>query len=335
MSAKLRNFFLIFGIAAIVFMAFSFEDGYEQIRQNIVSAGLYLPAVIGVWVFVYAFNAWAFQIIVNHGKHDKHLSYRHSYKLTVSGFAFSYTTPFGFGGGPYRVMELANYIGTPRAMSSVVLYSMMHILSHFCLWTTGIFVFIAFYFEKMQPWLWTLFSIYLVILLAALIVFRYGYKNGLIVKLYKICLLHIPFVKKPARKFYDKQIEAMEKVDRNTAHLLDEHPRAFWSSLACEYVARLVNCFEFFFILHAFGLAVSYADSLLILAFSSLMGNLLFFLPMQLGAREGGIAIIVKILGITTGGVGVYTSFYTRIRELFWVLVGVGLVKVGNKRIMK
>ena len=128
MSSKLRNFFLLFGIAALIVMAFSFEDGYEQIRRNIVSAGLYLPAVIGVWVFVYALNALAFQIIVNHGTHDKHLSYRHSYKLTVSGFAFSYTTPFGFGGGPYRVMELAHYIGTPRAMRSVVLYSMMHIL---------------------------------------------------------------------------------------------------------------------------------------------------------------------------------------------------------------
>ena len=89
------------------------------------------------------------------------------------------------------------------------------------------------------------------------------------------------------------------------------------------------------FILHAFGLPIGFAEALLILAFSSLMGNLLFFLPMQLGAREGGIAIIVKILGITTGGVGIYTSFYTRIRELFWVLVGVGLVKVGNKRIMR
>lgn len=335
MSSKLRNFFLLFGIAALIVMAFSFEDGYEQIRRNIVSAGLYLPAVIGVWVFVYALNALAFQIIVNHGTHDKHLSYRHSYKLTVSGFAFSYTTPFGFGGGPYRVMELAHYIGTPRAMSSVVLYSMMHILSHFCLWTTAIFVFIAFYFEKMQPWLWTLFSVYMVILLVALVVFRYGYKNGLIVKLYRICLLHTPFVKKHAKKFYDKKIEAMEKVDHDTAYLLGEHPRAFWSSLACEYLARVINCFEFFFILHAFGLPIGFAEALLILAFSSLMGNMLFFLPMQLGAREGGIAIIVKILGITTGGVGIYTSFYTRIRELFWVLVGVGLVKVGNKRIMK
>ena len=121
MKPLYRNLFLLFGVAAIVVMLFTFDVDYTQLWDNLARAGMYLPAVLGVWVFVYAFNAWAFQIIVNHGTHDKHLSYRHAYKLTVSGFAFSYTTPFGFGGGPYRVMELSSYIGTPRAMSSVVL----------------------------------------------------------------------------------------------------------------------------------------------------------------------------------------------------------------------
>ena len=333
MKPLYRNIFMLFGIGAIIVMLCTFEDGYEQIKDNILKAGLYLPAVIGIWVFVYFFNSKAFQIIVNSGKHDKHLSFRHAYKLTVSGFAFSYTTPFGFGGGPYRVMELSHYIGVPRAMSSVVLYSMMHILSHFCLWTTAVIVFVIFYTDLMTTALWTIFGIYITVFLAALLVFNYGYKNGLIVKLYSI-LLYIPFAKKPARKFYDKNLEAMQQVDRNTAYL-HEQPRAFWGSLACEYVARVINSFEFFFILMAFGLPISFADSLLILAFSSLMGNLLFFFPMQLGAREGGLALIVNILGISSAGVGVFASFYTRIRELFWIFVGVGLVKVGNKKLMK
>lgn len=333
MKPLVRNIFLLFGIVAIIIMLCTFEDGYEQIKDNILRAGLYLPAVIGVWVFVYAFNALAFQTIVNSGTHDKHLDFRHSYKLTVSGFAFSYTTPFGFGGGPYRVMELAGHIGTPRAMSSVVLYSMMHILSHFCLWTTSVFIFILFYFDKMTPALWVVFVVYLTIFCAALWVFNYGYKNGLIVKLYSI-LLKIPYAKKPARKFYDKHLEAMQQVDCNISYLRQQR-KAFWSSLFYEYVGRIINALEYYFILVAFGLSISFADAVLVLAFSSLMGNLLFFFPMQLGAREGGLALIVKILGIGTGGVGVFASFYTRIRELVWIFIGVGLVKVGNKKIMK
>lgn len=333
MKPLYRNIFMLFGVAAIIVMLCTFEDGYEQIKDNILRAGLYLPAVIGVWIFVYACNALAFQIIVNSGKHDKHLDFRHAYKLTISGFAFSYTTPFGFGGGPYRVMELAGHIGTPRAMSSVVLYSMMHILSHFCLWTTSVFIFIFFYTEMMTPALWSVFGIYLSIFVAALYIFNYGYKNGLIVKLYSI-LLKIPYAKKPARKFYDKHLEAMQQVDRNISYLREQR-KAFWSSLFYEYLGRIINSLEYFFILIAFGLDISFADAVLVLAFSSLMGNLLFFFPMQLGAREGGLALIIKLLGIGTGGVGVFTSFYTRIRELVWIFIGVGLVKVGNKKIMK
>ena len=333
MKPLYRNIFMLFGVVAIIVMLCTFEDGYEQIKDNIVRAGLYLPAVVGIWIFVYACNARAFQIIVNSGKHDKHLDFRHSYKLTVSGFAFSYTTPFGFGGGPYRVMELASHIGMPRAMSSVVLYSMMHILSHFCLWSTSVIVFIVFYYEKMTTFLWVVFSLYFAILLAALWVFNYGYKNGLIVKLYSV-LLKIPYAKKPARRFYEKNLEAMEQVDRNIAYLHTER-QAFWGSLFYEYIGRVINSMEFYFILTAFGLEVTFWDAMLVLAFSSLMGNVLFFFPMQLGAREGGLALIVKILGIGTGGLGVFASFYTRIRELFWIFVGVSLVKVGNKKLMK
>ena len=52
MKPLYRNLFLLFGIAAIIFMACTFDLDFEQLRHNIRRAGLYLPAVIGVWVFV-------------------------------------------------------------------------------------------------------------------------------------------------------------------------------------------------------------------------------------------------------------------------------------------
>lgn len=334
MKPLYRNIFLLFGVAAIIVMLCTFNVDYGMLKDKLPRIVAYMPLVVGVWVVVYACNAWAFQLIVNSGTHDKHLSFRHAYKLTVSGFAFSYTTPFGFGGGPYRVMELAGHIGTNRAMSSVVLYSMMHILSHICLWTTAIVLFIAFYTERIDPWLWSLFGICAVILALILYVFYKGYKNGLIVRLYQI-LLYIPFAKRPARKFYEKNLENMRQIDRNIAYL-HEQPRAFYGSLALEYVGRVFNAFEYFFILQAFGAPVTFCDAVLVLAFSSLMGNLLFFFPMQMGAREGGLALIIQILGYPGGaGVGLFSSFFTRFRELVWIFIGVSLVKVGNKRMMR
>ena len=313
-------------------MLCTFDVDYNQLVENLGRAGMYLPAVIGIWILVYACNAWAFQIIVNSGKHNKHLSFKHSYKLTISGFAFSYTTPFGFGGGPYRVMELSSYIGVPRAMSSVVLYSMMHILSHICLWSTAAILFAVFYTEKMTPFLWSLFGIFVIVLIIVLFVFNLCYKKGVIVNLFQP-LLYVPFFKKWSQRFYNKHIEDMKNVDNNIAYLHSQ-PRAFWFSLFSEYVGRILNSFEYYFILLSLGANLTLIDAILVLAFSSLIGNILFFLPMQLGAREGGLLLIVKILNLSAPSIGIFTSLYTRVRELFWIFVGVGLVKIGNKQIM-
>ena len=96
----------------------------------------------------------------------------------------------------------------------------------------------------------------------------------------------------------------------------------------------MVNALEYYFILLSLGVQLTFWDAVLVLAFSSLVGNILFFLPMQLGAREGGLSLIVKLLGLSAPGIGIFTSLYTRIRELFWIFVGVSLVKIGNKHIM-
>lgn len=333
MKPLYRNLFLLFGIVAIVVMLCTFDVDFAQLRSRLAQAGMYLPAVVGIWVVVYAFNARAFQLIVNSGQHDMHLSFRHSYKLTVSGFAFSYTTPFGSGGLPYRVMELGNFIGLVRATSSVVLYSMMHVLSHFCLWFSSLLLFAIYYTEKMTPFLWGFFVVFAAVFLLVISAFNVGYKRGFIAYLFNP-LLHIPFVKKPARRFYDNHRHDLQQVDANIAYLRSR-PRAFWCSLLWEYVARVTNSFEYYFILLSLGVSLSFWDAVLVLAFSSLVGNLLFFLPMQLGAREGGLSLIVKILGLSNPGIGVFTSLYTRVRELFWIFVGVSLVKIGNKRLMR
>ncbi len=329
-----RTIFLLFGIAAIIVMLATFDVDFAALRSKLPRAVAFLPAVVGVWVVVYALNAWAFQVIINSSGADKRIDLAHSLKLTISGYAFTYTTPFGFGGGPYRVMELAGHIGMNRALSSVVLYSMMHILSHFCLWATGLALFIVYYTEKMNSTLWAMTGIFAVVLFAACYVFRKGYKNGLVEKLYRL-VMHFPLFRGATRRFYDRHVDAMAQIDRNIAYL-HEQPRAFWTSLGAEYVARLVNVMEFYFILLAFGAPITYVDAVLVLALSSLIGNLLFFMPMQMGAREGGLALIIKILGYANaGGVGIFTAFFTRIRELVWIFIGVSLVKVGNKQLLK
>ena len=65
-----------------------------------------------------------------------------------------------------------------------------------------------------------------------------------------------------------------------------------------------------------------------------LFSNLIFFTPMQLGSREGGLALAVDGLHLT-GALGVYTGLITRLRELVWIAIGIMLIKIGNNKLPK
>lgn len=330
-----RNLFLAFGICALGVMLYCFPEGWTTVRENRRGILIFLPAIIGIYAVVYALYAWAFQILVNGSDHGLHMPFKHSYKLTLSAFGFTAITPFGFGGGPYRVMEIAKYIGTPRAISSVALYSMMHILSHFFLWATGCIVFLIAYRELISPWILAFIVAYLIVFIGAFTFFHYSYKHGILCKLFHL-FFYVPGLRKRSRKFYERHYDAFQTTDANIRYLY-EHPRQLWGSLVVEYAGRILTSFEFYFILLAFGLSqTSFSDALLILCFSSLVGNILYVLPLQIGAREGSLALILPLLyPVATAGIGIYTSIFTRIREIFWVIIGVALVKIGNRRIMR
>ena len=76
MKQKYRNIFLLFGIAAIVVMLCTFEMDYSELWQNLLRAGRWFPAIVGLWVFIYLLNALAWYVIIRDGRDcpycDKH-----------------------------------------------------------------------------------------------------------------------------------------------------------------------------------------------------------------------------------------------------------------------
>ncbi len=327
MSNTVRNILFVFGIVCVVLMVMHFDADGQGAAQFVNSAWPWLPIVLAVWIPVYALNGVAYRTIVNltaMSKSAPRLRYVEALRLTVSGFAFSYITPMGFGGLPYRIMELRGRFGTARATASTLLYSMTHVLSHFLLWTTAVLVFPLFYAAKMDVPLAIMFVLFLIIVVIVYYLFLRGVRSG-IAKKSLTFFTTLPLLSRFTSGLAMKYGGAAERVDEGLA-MLQRAPLEFFKALMCEYGARLVNTWEFVFILAAFGHDISYVDALMVLAFSSLVGNLFFFLPLQLGAREGGVAAIVALLGLPAV-LGIYTSFYTRVREIFWVAIGVLLIK--------
>ena len=329
MNSKFRNIFLVFGVVAVVIMLFTFDVSYDDLLNNLRRAGFYLPLVLLLWLFIYLINTLSWYIILRSGGKTSPLGFMQLYKFTVSGFALNYVTPVGLmGGEPYRIMELTPFVGMERATSSVILYVMMHIFSHFLLWLSSVFIYVCVY-----PVSWEMGIVLGLITALCLFLgtlFVKGYRHGMAVACVRMGS-HIPFLKHRVIRFSETHKEKLENIDKQIALLHQQKKSTFYSALFLEYSARIVSCLEVWLILTVLTTNVSFVNCILIVAFSSLLANLLFFLPMQLGGREGGFALAVGGLSLS-GAYGVYAALITRVRELFWIVIGLALMKIGNKK---
>lgn len=276
--------------------------GPGQLLSTLCSMPYTIAACVAVWGVGYLLNAASFRQVIGGVGGDTCPSYGRVLHLTVTGYAINYVTPFGLlGGEPWRIVRLKRYCGSERATQSVVLYSMMHIASHFCFWLLSALVVLAGVTQLTQGVsLPALVSIVIVALMLLGLFWRL-YRRGIALRF--------------MRRWVDWPL-------LNPSLLPSAH---FLRALGLELLSRLVNVIEYWIIMQALGFAeFGYLQALLVVAFSSLLANLLFFSPLQMGTREGGIFLALQYL-LPDGDllpVALTLSFATRIREFLWIAIG-------------
>ncbi len=309
-------------------MLCTFDVDFDELKRSLARAGIWFPVVVGLWVIIYLMNALAWYLIICDDRKIASISFWRIYKLTITGFALNYATPCGLmGGEPYRIMELTPHVGASKAASSVILHAMTHIFSHFCFWLFSVVLYLLMYRPDFAMAI--LLAAITAFCVAAIYFFLKGYRNGMAVKTLRL-LCHWPFVGAWARRFSNEKADTLQRIDSQIAQLHKQRRVIFLSSLALEFSARVFGCLEILLILNILTDNIDFLTCILIMAFTSLFSNAFFFSPMQLGAREGGFALSVHGLHIPSA-YGVFTGLITRVRELVWIVIGMALMKVGNK----
>ena len=335
---KARYYNLVFFLFGIVFIAYMImKIGVDTIVENIAHSGWWFPCILGSWLAVYVLNAASLSYVLQ-DKLTGVVPFRKLLKLIVCGCAMNYITPvITIGGEPYRILELKKYVGIQKATSSIIAYKLMHVLAHLIYF---LFIMLLVVFSWAAGWLTVqlklgyiiAFSVIFCALALGVWLFYGIYQYGLVVKLATFAE-KLPFLNKYISRYTEKNADVIAALDAQIVDLKRNRCRSFYNSMWAEFLSRIVAGFEIYFILLAVGSDINFLEASVVTAFASLFVNILFFVPLQVGTREGGYGLALTMLviagvnGMTSMELGIYTSLITRIREVAWILLGLILLR--------
>jgi len=327
MNNKIKTLFFIIGLGVFVFLINEF--GLDNILANLRKTGWWFVPVVGIWGVVYVINAFAWYFIID-AKTTK-LNFSSILQITISGFAINYVTPFvNLGGEPYRILVLKEKLGLNKSVASVLLYTMLHFFSHFIFWMAAILIAVATLTLSSNMKMAFVAAFVVLVLLCAFMIHRH--KNGLL-EFFLKNFSRIPGISKLTSKL-DGKTRSIEKIDDFIRDFYVKRRSSFYAALALDLTARFIAVLEFYFILQAIGIDVTLMQSFFISAGSSLIMNMFFFIPFELGAKEGGIYLVLEILKFSPA-IGVYIAIVNRLREFFWIFIGLILIQFSSKSDIK
>lgn len=331
MKLRYRIIFFLIGLAGMGVMLWQ-SDIQNTDWDNLLTPKtlLFFAGLLGLWFIIYTIHVVCYFVIL--GKDGKTIPFFSMFKISFSGFALNSVTPAGLvGGEPYRIMALKKYCSVEKASSSTLTFSLFYIVGHVTIWFTGAVV----YFALGLPGE-TVIDVLLILTAVGTTGFLFAFfisKRRGLVRPVMAFLTKIPLIKKPMRKVYDKNLNSYCEIDANIKAFRTTKAR-FWTVFLLQYLSRLLECVEYFLIFLYLGQKVNVFSGILILTMASLIGNLMFIIPMQAGSREGGMAMSLAFLNIGSG-YGVQGGLIFRARDFICIIIGISLIMFDRKKVRK
>ncbi|HEX9055165.1 MAG TPA: lysylphosphatidylglycerol synthase transmembrane domain-containing protein [Gemmatimonadales bacterium] len=324
MSRRVQLALLAAGAA--LFAGLVHRIGVAQIVANASAVGWLFGPILLLYAVAYACNTSAWRLTM--GTQAPRPGFWRTYAMTVSGFSLNFVTPMvNAGGEPYRVAALAPWLGRRRAATSVVLHKMLNSLALLLVWITALLLGLAMLPRVPAVIAPTGFALGVVSLLAAIILT--GHQRGGLQR--TLDLLHrAPLLDRLARTLEPRR-ETLAEMDRQIADFYHASPRRFWGALALEYGSRALWMVEYWLICYGVGIEVTFAQAFLIAGLSSIVQNAFFFVPYELGTKEGSLYALFDLTGLDPRA-GVYTAIVSRARDIIWIAGGLGLLAITRHR---
>jgi uncharacterized protein (TIRG00374 family) len=311
---------LLFAVGAALFALVVRRIGVEEIVRNATEVGWLFVPIMLLYGLAYALSAAAWLITM--GPESSRPSFWRVYAITVSGFSLNYVTPMvNAGGEPFRVAAVTPWLGRRPAATSVIVHRMLHTLGLLLTWITSLVL--ALFLLPASATVVGALVIALVVVTGLSLLLLRGHQHGMLEGALDV-LHRIPLIGRAAVRL-EPHRPALAKMDEQICALYREAPTRFYGALTLEFVSRMLIVVEYWLICYGVGTPVTFAQSYLITGLSSIVLNALFFIPFELGSKEGVLYLLFQLVGLDPGA-GVYSAIVSRARDILWIAGGLLLL---------
>lgn len=324
MSRKLQALLFVCGSAVFAYLVARIGVG-SLVADAARTGWMFVPIFI-LYGVVYACNAAAWWLIM--ADEPVRPPFGRTYAITVAGFSLNFVTPMvNVGGEPFKIAAMSRWLGLQRAAGSVVIYQMLHTLGILLSFLTAIVL--GAVLLPHRPALLGGLAIAFVVVAALCWLILTGHRHGVLER--ALDLAHrVPLLDRLARRFEPRRA-TLAQMDAQITEFYHKRPRRFFQALVLEYLSRSIFMIEFVLIGLGVGFNITYLQAYAIGGLTSLIQNAIFIVPFELGTREGSLYVFFPLLGLDPA-LGFYTAIVSRLRDMAWIAVGLGLVWLAGRR---
>ena len=122
-------------------------------------------------------------------------------------------------------------------------------------------------------------------------------------------------------KMFSRFHTSLQAVDAEIAKFYSHEAKRLWIAIGFHLIGWITGGIEIFLMLRLLGVQASLFESIILESLIQLMRTASFFIPGNLGVQEGGLALILGIMGVHPS-LGVVLSLMKRARQVIWTSVG-------------
>jgi len=312
----------LFSAGLAVLLQILHTVGLDPLLAHLREAGWTLVPVSVLYVAVYACNAGAWHLLLS--AEPRRPGLLTSYAITVSAFALNYVTPIvNAGGEPYRAAATAPWLGLKRATAMTVMYYLLHMVSSLLLWLAALVA--ALVLLPRTPWHLAGIGVLALAIVAVIVLVLAAQRQGVLERLLNL-LNHLPFLRRLGKRLERHRGDLVE-MDQQIRRSWYERRGRVVAALLLECAGRALAVLEFWIICRGAGVPISYGEALFLGGLAALALNAFFFMPYEMGSKEGSLVILFAALGLPAS-LAVYASVVSRLRELVWIVIGLATIFV-------